>query len=275
MTFKTRGCHAYVAPAVLVIGFFTGCSATAPEITTGRAVLETETGLVALPLDQYQTNGPEYDALKSRAQYAVTNSCLRAEDAPEFVHPTNWAPEPRPIAWDPFIWSPQLAAQFGFTAPPGNDGAEQTDTDPRSKAREIVVRCETTGFDAVSAMTSSLGSEDIFYTYVSDSLAATKSDPRAQEILKRVASCLSGLNPSRALHTTSELDLPLAQQIPLASAEAKCVAEEDSAQKFFDLVASYQDKAILEHKTALENNLNRQRDVEKQLIALITEQETK
>lgn len=242
------------------------------------AVLHPDTGIVDLPLDRYEIDDPEYTALSLHARDAVTNSCLAEHHLAAVSDPLGWKPGPRPFAWYPMIWSVQLAQKYGFETPNPPTSADPYDSYSTAKQKQLV-SCEQKGRDAMDERAATAPMSRTYASLIEQARSATIADDVGKAALADIAQCLKGkhvqVDPETGLHGRATDVMPLAQQIPVAVAEATCATETGGAQKYFDVLAQYQASLIEQNKDALEEGIEGQRAAKQELRVFIETEEHK
>lgn len=245
---------------------------------TNTAVLHADTGIVDLPLDHYEIAGPSYNALTLHARDSATNSCLSEHHLTLVKDAFGWKPSPRPLVWDPVIWSESLAHKYGFGSPnpPAVADPAVGATPEQNRQRS---QCEQEGRDAGDSLAAHASLSETYSTLIEQARSASVADSEGKAALAEIAKCLSGkhvsVDPDTGLHGRSTDIMSREQQIPIAVAEAECATSTGGAQRYFDVLAQYQAALIEQNQAALDQGLEDQKAAEAQLTAFIKAEEQK
>lgn len=242
------------------------------------AVLHPDTGVVDLPLNSYEVDDPEYNALSLHARDATTNRCLTEHHLAPVTNSPGWKPEPRPFAWYPMIWSKQLAQKYGFDTPDPPSSADPSAGESQEKIKQRA-SCEQRGRDALDERRGAAPLPRTYSELSERARSAADGDGEGRAALADIAQCLKGkhvqVDPETGLHGRATDIMPPAQQIPIATAEAACATSTGGAQRYFDVLAQYQAALITQNRDALEQGVQEQQSAKDQLREFIESEERK
>ncbi|PPI23972.1 hypothetical protein C5D34_12810 [Rathayibacter sp. AY1B1] len=266
----TRGIAALAAitPALVLLG---GCtSAPLDKDSTAHALLDSTTGRIVLPLEEYDYYGDDANAaIGNRALDTVTARCMAGQGFAYSAASVEEDPEHSGGDRTYGLWDEERARRWGFGfAPSRVSAAKAADAAAGGEAWTTAVgRCEEETDPALMAILP--GNDESTDSSVSriatEAYSAARADPLWQTARDAWASCVrdAGLTPRSgssewgveqedAVRTGADgASSNSEEEIRLATVEAHCNTETGLSQTLGDLEASYQAPLIAQNQAAL------------------------